>query len=227
MQLPAGIIRTKEGHYVLESDSHLSRWVENHGRLDVSDGQIEFYKDYIKSDSVCLDGGACIGDYTATLEKLVGPMGRVMALEPNPLAFEALRLNFANGATVRCLNAGLSDVSGEARMVVEKNAGASYVGVAGVPVTLTTIDALGFNRLDFVHLDCEGFESRALLGGSATLARCHPVIVLEINHGCLARIGLKEEDVLGALRDLGYRWAEIEPHLNSSYPQRDIICFPK
>lgn len=226
-ELPDGIIRTPEGIYVLRDDSHLSRWVENHKRLDISDGQIAFYADLIKPGMACLDAGACIGDYTATLAKLVGPSGHAMAVEPNPLAFDALRLNFQGNPVVEVRNAALSDVPGHAFLKRQPNAGASYVDEEeGIPIRVTTIDELGFNHLDFIHLDCEGYELQAILGGANTIRRDRPVIVLEVNHACLQRIGIAEANVLDGLRRLGYAWREIEPHHGPHLPQRDIIAFP-
>jgi FkbM family methyltransferase len=228
MQLPDGIIMTQAGVFVLEKDSHLSRWVEEHRRLDVAEKQIEFYSDKIKPGMVVLDAGACIGDHTETYRKLVGLSGTVWALEPNPLTYEALRLNFMACDNVMTRNVALSDYEGRTKMHQEVNVGASFLTPYGqISVDVTTIDALKFDRLDFIHLDCEGCEPKVLMGGLHTIQRFKPVIVLEIAHRELARYGCNEKALLALIDSLGYSWRELEKHHGSHLPNRDIICLPK
>ncbi len=53
-------------------------------------------------------------------------------------------------------------------------------------VPLTTIDRLveelKLERVDFIKMDVEGAEQRALRGGQATLARFHPRLEISVNH---------------------------------------------
>lgn len=232
--VPEGLVQTKEGFYVLERDTHLSRWVEEHGRLDVAAGQIDFFKRFIPVGGVVVDAGASLGDHTLTYAKLVGPTGHVFAFEPHPLSFQALQLNFEAWKNVQTSQCALSDHLGEYGMTLHENAGMSFLGLDAVGHETVTVRCqyldyalAGIHRLDFIHLDCEGWEVKVLSGARGLIARHRPVIVLEINHVCLARVGLTEDDVLRAIKEMGYGWEEIEPHLSSDYVQRDIICHPK
>lgn len=221
------ITRSSKGFYVVVGDPNLSKWVEEQDRLEVAAPQIAFYQQYIPVGGVVLDAGAAIGDHTATYARLVGPTGTVWALEPLPLSFEVLRLNFMDNPAVKILNIGLSDVAHSAMMHREQNIGASFLTPDGeIPVSLETIDSLGLERLDFLHLDVEGYEYNALIGGAQTLARCRPVIVLEISDQCLQRAGHTANKLLTLLGDLKYRWGEVEPHHGPHMVQRDIIAFP-
>ena len=47
-----------------------------------------------------MDVGAYLGDTAYAMKKAVGPAGRVMAFEPNPMGFECLERNV--GASVEC-----------------------------------------------------------------------------------------------------------------------------
>lgn len=228
MNLPAGIIKTPQGHYVLAQDSHLSRWVEEQGRLNIAEEQIAFYAEHIPEGGVVLDAGACIGDHTATYARLVGGNGAVLALEPNPAAYQALHLNFEGNPVVNTMNCGLSDACGSALMKREYNIGASFVSVDGdTAIGLVTIDSLSLRKLDFMHLDCEGMEFHVLRGGEKTIAIFRPVIVLEVGHEALKRAGGSTEELMALIDELGYDWREIEPHHGPHLPQRDIICFPR
>lgn len=230
-ELPEGIIRTPEGIYVLESDSHLSVWLREHKRLDIAEPQIAHYAKYIPVGGTVIDAGASLGDHVCTYAKLVGPTGRVLALEPHPLTFQALKLNFDRWSSVVCVNRALSDGAGVIGFNPETNIGASFCGWPGTAGTVecVALDSYleSFMSCDLIHLDCEGFEARALLGARAVLARFHPTIVLEINHGCLARYGLTERDVLATLDELGYHWQEIESGHGPHLPQRDILALPR
>lgn len=228
--IPDGLIQTPQGIWVLKDDTHLSRWVEEHKRLDVAEGQIDFYKHLIPVGGTVVDAGASIGDCTLTFAKLVGPSGHVFAFEPHPLSFIALKLNFEKWTNVVPFNTALAESGMQLSMIPQRNSGASYVlnGDHGLPIEATTLDDFSrfVERCDLLHLDAEGFEPRILSGGMVFLEKFRPAIVLEINHGCLSRYGLNEEFVMRMLTRLGYVSREIEPHLNSSYPQRDILALP-
>lgn len=230
-ELPEWMLRTKEGIHVLKDDSHLSRWIEENGRLDVAEGEIGAWSKYIPMGGFVVDAGASLGDHTATYAKRVGPAGMVYAFEPHPQTCEALRRNFEGQRNVTVINRALSDMAGQRMLNCEPNIGASWVGRAGdnpVPVFCVTLDQyISPPRLDFIHLDCEGFEIKAIDGGAALIRKFRPVIVLEVNHECLERNNRREQDVLNRIAELGYQWRETQSDYGPHLPQRDLICTPK
>ncbi len=234
--IPAGIIKTPEGIYVLEYDTHLSRWIEEHGRLDVAGGEImENFAKYIPQGGVVVDAGASLGDHVATYAKLVGPTGSVYAFEPNPLPSRALALNFANAKNVTVIPVGLSDREQRAIVCQNDNVGASHL-CALFPgdnkndaVTCRPLDSIlrDIQRLDFIHLDCEGMELRALMGAQRLLAQFKPVIALEVNVSCLLRLGISQGAIWEFLINAGYRVEELDPGADpKTCPQRDVIALP-
>ena len=50
-------------------------------------------------------------------------------------------------------------------------------------------------RLDVIKLDIEGAEYRALVGGSATIARFRPIVIFELNATMLTLNGSSAEDL--------------------------------
>jgi len=52
---------------------------------------------------------------------------------------------------------------------------------AGKTVTIQriSIDAMAPTRVDFIKLDVQGMELEALEGAQQTIARCHPIFLLE------------------------------------------------
>lgn len=226
--LPEGIIRTPEGIYVLRTDSHLSRWCEQAKRLDIAEGEIAHFASHIPVGGIVIDAGACLGDHAATYSKLVGPTGTVLAIEPGELTYQALWRNMEAYPNVKAIHAALGAHEGRARHEIAENVGGSHLGGDGEDnVDLTTIDALKLGRLDFIHLDCEGFEPFALRGGTETIRRCRPAMVIEINKGALARFGQRDTDVYLTLNDLGYDWRELWEGHGTHMEQRDILCLPR
>jgi len=232
MTPPQEIIRTPGGVYVLKNDTHLSRWIELHGTLEVGIQAISLYAKYIPKGGTVVDAGACLGDHAATYAQMVGPEGAVWAFEPYPEAYYALTRNTRMWPQVETRPFGLSDFQEPAFFVVEDNAGASHISVPGdrsIMVWVTRLDNFleDLTRLDLIHLDCEGFEPRAIMGATETIKKFKPAMVIEINHACLGRYGMTQGDVYSLLDSIGYGYTELEPGRGPADAQRDILCLPK
>ena len=176
---------------------------------------------YIPADAVVLDVGAHAGQFSKLFAALA-PQGRVYAFEPSPYARTILAPALAVGGRgrVEIVPAGLSDQPGELVLHTPiKRRGSLGFGTAhlggadaapGVDqmVPLTTLDAFaearGLARLDFIKMDIEGWEARALAGGRRTLARFLPVLFLEVDAAMLARAGDDPESLFRWLGELGY-----------------------
>lgn len=192
---------------------------------------VPLFAPYIPGDAVVLDVGAHAGQF-AKLFAALAPRGRVYAFEPSAYARSVLRPALAVGGRgrVEIVAAGLSDEAGE--MVLHTpikrrgglGFGAAHLGaseaatVVEQTVTLTTLDAFararGLTRLDFIKIDIEGWELRALTGGRQTLARFRPALYLEVDAAMLARAGDTPDALFGWLRELGYgaiRMPELVP----------------
>lgn len=147
---------------------------------------------------VVVDGGAGFGTFALLASRLVGPQGRVVAIEPVPDSLAALRATVkANelnnvivvdraigsepGATqIHLPEGGWSGATGIAEMLPEGRRIRTYT----VPVT--TIDALveelGLECVDFIKLNIEGMEKDALMGASETIRKYKPCISMSAAH---------------------------------------------
>ena len=148
----------------------------------------------VRAGDVVLDCGANVGVYTR--EALNAGAKLVVAIEPAPENIESLKRNFAaeiKAGKVILVEKGVWDREDEMTLQVDphNSAADSFVihregGVAGVKVPLTTIDKLvsdlKLERVDYIKMDIEGAEQRALKGGQATLAKYHPRMALSAYH---------------------------------------------
>lgn len=213
------------GVMVIDGDTHVSRWVEQEGRLRIAEKYLKPFRKYVPVGGTVVDAGAMIGDHTATYADWVGPEGSVICFEPNPEAFECLKYNIGTEKAELCDQA-LSDKYYFSSLVISDNAGASYLCDKLGAVQTIQLDGLKLNRLDFLKLDIEGFETRALRGARETIARLRPVMLIEVNEGALIRAGSSREELLKTIRGYDY-WAAItEKGLSFSDPQYDVICLP-
>lgn len=159
-----------------------------------------------------VDAGANIGTYTLPLARLVGPRGRVVAIEPAPLAARRLAENIARNrlTQVDVVAAAVGRAVGQAEMSVDKDVSNTLAVGPGSfrveTVSVVTLDSLvGGERPSLVKLDVEGFEEEALHGASALLsAEDGPVVLVEITEHLLRRAGSSGDRVIDLLRGRGY-----------------------
>jgi FkbM family methyltransferase len=146
-----------------------------------------------------LDGGANVGCHTVAWSNLMRGWGNVIAVEPQERVFYALCGNIAlnNCTNARAFKALLDREPGEMEIPewdpeVAHNSGGCHMDSEcdpGAPpwrwvkIRKMQIDALNLTRLDYLKLDIEGMEPKALDGARQTIWRCKPIIQAE-HHLC-------------------------------------------
>lgn len=139
---------------------------------------------YCKNFRVAVDGGAHIGTWTAYM---ADKFDRVVAFEPAPDTVKCLTNNIkARGlGNVVIWRVALGDNEGWCSIIDDPsrigNTGAriAFVYKNGGDTQLRTLDGFEFPILDFLKLDLEGSEIRALKGATKTIERCKPTIMVE------------------------------------------------
>jgi FkbM family methyltransferase len=148
----------------------------------------------VREGAIVLDCGASVGVFTR--EALAAGAGLVVAIEPSPINLECLRRNLADEAgqgRVIIYPKGVWDKEDTLTLYVdpEHAAAASFVhhDEAARPVQhvpLTTIDhlvaELNLPAVDFIKMDIEGAEPRAIAGARRTLVRYQPRLALCAYH---------------------------------------------
>jgi FkbM family methyltransferase len=146
------------------------------------------------ADDITLDCGANVG--VTVHEELASGAKTVVAIEPAPENLECLRRNYPNeiaAGRVIVVPKGVWDKEAFLTLRVDpKNSAAdSFVlqrqgAVDLEKVPLTTIDKLvaelKLARVDYIKLDIEGAEPRALTGAKETLAKFKPRISIAAYH---------------------------------------------
>ncbi|MEM1024819.1 MAG: FkbM family methyltransferase [Myxococcota bacterium] len=147
---------------------------------------IFFYGHQPGPGETVLDLGAGIGAESFALAPLVGSSGRIHAVEAHPRTFECLqtmvRLNRLGNVSVDAL--AIADFIGEVSFEDDGDAHISNAVSAtgsGIVVPATTLDEYCRQRniesVDFLKMNIEGAEVRALEGGPQTLAQTRNIVV--------------------------------------------------
>jgi FkbM family methyltransferase len=148
----------------------------------------------LKPGDTFVDVGANVGCIALLAAKLVGPGGRVVAVEPNPENVQLLLRGIAANRyrNVRVLPFAASDRAEVVHLVgtgsntsVDRDQTADATGAFFVQA-LALDDLLGnLDSVGCIKLDIEGFEPLALKGLARTLERHRPTLIVEFNPRCL------------------------------------------
>jgi FkbM family methyltransferase len=90
------------------------------------------------------------------------------------------------------------------------SSGDTYVKDGGEhSAEMRRLDDFRLENVDFVKLDCEGYEIYALRGGEQTIRQWKPVIVVEQKPGKGSQFGLGDTDAVKLLTSWGYRQQKV------------------
>ncbi|OON70647.1 FkbM family methyltransferase [Hymenobacter sp. CRA2] len=196
--------------------------------------ELFFLEQLVKPGYVCLDIGANLGYYSVALSRLVGPAGKVLAVEPVPL-FQRIwedNVQVSGHDNLMLLPYALGGKNDVVRMGTPARNGLLHHGMTKVAdsspteqygqyydVQMRVPDELlaDFDRLDFIKCDVEGFEYEVFRHMQGTLRRHRPLIQTELN-------GLdNRRRVAELLAELGYRPYVLETQSGSP---RLVPCPP-
>jgi FkbM family methyltransferase len=158
-----------------------------------------------------VDVGANIGTLTLAASRLVGPSGRVFAIEAHPRTVRYLRgnvrLNSASNVTV--LHAAVGDHVGTVKFSNRRSDDQNSIASSGIEVPLATLDSMIIgllppaSRIRLLKIDVEGFELFALRGADRVLERTDAVY-FESWENHFQRFGYSTKDLLTLLRAHGF-----------------------
>lgn len=215
------------GIAVIETDSHIGRWIQESGRIDHDLTVQDHILPMFEPDWCVVDVGSDVGSHTV---RYAENAARVIAFEPNPEEFTCLVWNCRNLRNVTCLPLALSDRRDLRALLRCDNAGAGHIDPHGTDgsIMCVPLDSLPLERMDFLKIDVEGYEPRVLDGAAKTIHRYRPLILLEMNAGTLARYGADYRTIFDWLMRFGYTWRSFPQDVDLfNTPQYDLLATPK
>lgn len=231
---PEAIMDTVEipGGYLVPNDSHVGKWQQECGKIDHDEFTIPLCLEHIPVGGTVIDCGAFNGDHSIAYSKKVGVTGFVIALEPGDVAYKCLIHNVSHFVSnTFCAKIALSNYEGVTGHSENENLGASRCsGTGEIPVF--TLDAFlatvpqTLKRIDFIKIDCEGWEYKILKGARETIKAYRPTMLIEINRGALIDQGAVPYNIFQFLGELKYNIKIVQPDVSIDDPQFDILCMP-
>jgi FkbM family methyltransferase len=178
--------------------------------------------------------GANIGTETVGFSDIVGPTGRVIAIEPVPSSLKALSRAVAEfkAKNVHIVAAAASDKTGRVHMRVppHKPSEAQVVSANDAREQDVAVDSVQIDDLSrttaaprLIAIDVEGFEVNVVRGSAQTIARFQPDLVVEANPRKLIDAGFSVDLLRSELERLGYSvyWIgrlSIRPVCRTTFP---------
>ena len=181
---------------------HKAYW--NRGRKR-EPGTMAFFGRFLKPGMVAWDVGAHIGYLSFWFAYLVGPSGRVLAIEPGSDNLRYLRQNARVFPHITVVEAAVTDEDGTVSFFEENITGQNNCisdglrhleemkAKAGVPsvvksysvksVCLDTIWRDTKLSPDLIKIDAEGAEPKVMRGVEAVIAAVRPAILIEVTTG--------------------------------------------
>ena len=181
-----------QGIWLPDGEKHFPDWMKRNGELVDGRGtyQIKKYRaamQWVKRTRVAVDVGGHVGLWAMQMFKRFAV---THAFEPVAAFRECFIKNtaptFANAREqwtnrIYLYEFALGAAAGEVRIDYRpEDSGGTHVAKDGTIVAeMRTLDSFGFADVDFLKLDCEGYELEALKGAAETLARCKPCVIVE------------------------------------------------
>lgn len=204
------------GIFLPITETHMDAWMRE--RKEIVDGKLtyQYHKllaalAFVRNFRVAVDVGAHCGLWSMHLAKR---FQFVQAFEPVALHRRCFAKN-VTGANVELHDCALGERHGHVSMhSTPGSSGDSWVsaeveiigklrGDEAEVAPLRTLDSYALPVVDFIKLDCEGYELFALRGAEDTLRRCRPCVIVEQKPGKAQKFALGETDAVAYLRSLG------------------------
>lgn len=166
-----------------KDDADISKQVKEFGWYKDEKFETQVFESYLKDSMVVLDLGGNIGFYTMLARSMVGPKGRVFAFEPFPNNAALIRASAKENSfdNITVVEAAVSDENGKTMLHLSPDACSEHSlldlnfqynsnsGQKQIQIlTITVDDYLENNandlKVNFIKMDIEGSESRALSG---------------------------------------------------------------
>ena len=209
------------GKFKVDATSDLARRVVQEGVFEPE--LTALLNDFAGCRGDIVNVGANIGFYAVFFAQNFPNIRRVLAVEPNPEAFEMLQQNIeANGVghRVEVLQACIGEAPGRVELAIVPGkteyssiGGIVHASVAGLDQQRVTVDVLQLTKLasdralepEIILADTEGAELQVLKGAEAMIKNLHPLLIFECEDDLLRKFDHSSKMLESYVESLGYQ----------------------
>jgi FkbM family methyltransferase len=201
-----------DGWHWPDAEKHLIEWMANPRHRMQINGRSAYQG---KKQLAALAAVASRNDRLRTAIDVGGHVGlwsynlapafqHVHAFEPVASLRECFDRNVeAQNVTLHPVALGAAEGSVSMHTTIDST-GDSWVKGGG-EIRMCTLDSFFLEDVDFIKVDCEGYEENVLRGAMYTIKHCRPVIIVEQKRDMASRFGLQPLGAVKFLQSLGYR----------------------
>lgn len=179
-------------------------WMDRNGEIVDGRGTYQIKKlraamQFVKQFRCAVDIGAHVGFWSMHLSSR---FQSVQAFEPVAEHRACFEIN-AGGPGVTLHACALGKAPGMVAMAIPPgSSGGTHVAGSG-DVPMNRLDAFDLRDVDFIKIDCEGYELDVLLGAAATIERCKPCVIVEQKPHKIRDFGYTRPEAVEFLESLG------------------------
>lgn len=171
----------------------------------------QFLHSYLRPADTVVDIGANVGAETLTAACIVGPQGKVFAIEPQPKAFSYLTSNIAlnNLENVEAFNVAIGETEGilcfSTGLLDTSN---RVLPSGGQKIPAKRLDDLlcdaSIDTIELMKVDVEGYEL-SVFRGSSRILRKTQCVYFEHMEWAFRKYGHTEREIFAVLQDCGLK----------------------
>jgi FkbM family methyltransferase len=171
------------GWWFPDQDSHFKGMLEKNikkgGGATYQEAVRKLSIDLCQSRGVAIDIGANVGLWS---RDLCASFSRVIAIEPVAEFQACLKLNVpAQNLEIQPYALGAEETTIN-MIITPENTGHTHVDVQSMgigKIPMHRLDNLDFGKIDYIKIDCEGYENTILQGAKQTVIQNRPIMVVE------------------------------------------------
>ena len=182
------------------------------------EAELKYIKSSLKKGSVFIDIGANIGVHSLFASKIVGKNGKVISFEPFTKNYQSFLKNIAlnNISNITDNNLAVSNTDGYIDIYYDKKE--ANLGMASSYITEYSdaekvkavaldsyFEAHPIDKIDFIKIDIEGGEYKALQGMKKILKKYSPKLLIEILDESESNQPKNKENCVEFLKNIGYK----------------------
>lgn len=136
----------------------------------------------LSHEEVFVDCGGFDGDTTEQFAKKNPVYQRVYLFEPSPLNLKKARVRLSSLNNIEFIEKGVSDQSAVASFNAAGGSASAISEHGSDQIILTKIDDEIREKITFIKMDLEGWETKALLGAKNHILQDHPKMAIAVYH---------------------------------------------
>lgn len=178
-------MKQHQGVWLPDGEKHLVEWMDASGEIVDGKGTYQIKKLraallHVKQFRVAVDVGAHVGFWSMHLAKR---FGRLHAFEPVAVHRECFAANVFTGerigGDVTLHDCALGAKAGQVALATPAgSSGGTHITGEG-DIAMLALDSFELQDVDFIKIDCEGYELAVVEGAVEILKRCRPCVIVE------------------------------------------------